>query len=266
MARATWTGALEFGGFPVHLAAYSVTKSTESFKTLCPDHDAPAKQRLFCAEGGEEVQRDACRKGVEPSKGVFVPIPADALEAIKQIDRSDTLTIERFSPRDTVPLHLATGHFKVAPNPKMAGSSGSAAIVWNGLRSTGNCLMTEWSQRAGARPKLVAIFAEDDGLAASELPYATDLRDTPEWQPEENEQAAQTFEQFVAINYTVAPFEHEVYEDTFSAQRERLIEQVLAGVTIEAPAKAEAEKQPAPDLMAAMQATLASPSPGRKGT
>lgn len=254
-ARATWTGAVTFAGFPIHLTAYALVKSkkAESFTTLSPD-EGPVS-RVYVDEAGTVIPSAELRKGYKTAAGV-VPLAPEVIEQIGEGERTTVINPDRFSRRESVPLHLATGQYRLVPDKKVPGAEGPVGILWNGLAKTGRVLVTEWTRRAGSMPELVAIHADSYGLTATTLPYFTDLADVPEHPFEENDQQAAVFEQFVDTQYETADFNHAAHVDTYMERRKKLIEAALDGKPIaaeSAPAKAE----PVPDLMAAMQASLA---------
>lgn len=255
-ARATWSGAITFAGFPINVRAYSAVKSrsSQSFKRLAPSDKLPVKQQLVDTAGDVHEQAD-CLKGVEVTRGKFVALDPAAVEMIQTAERTDLIEPDRFADRDSVPLHLATGSYRLVPDDKVPGSEGPVGILWNGLRATERVLITSWTPRAGSREALLAVYADEDGLVANTLPYLAELNDVPEWTPTENEQAAATFSQFVEQNYSTDPFDHAAFESTYLARREAAVQAALNGEVIEAPTDAPAPAA-TPDLMAAMQAAL----------
>lgn len=286
-ARSSWSGAITFAGFSIHVKAYQVVRSraADSFKTLCECHKAPIIQHQFCSiDGSSRVARhtkDVAEtageqdehghtlidvvKGVELSKGVFAEIPAESIEAIQSAERSISLEPERFCPVSTVPLDMATGVFRLYPNEKVPGATKPVAILWTALAQSERALITEWTPRAGSRNALVAIYSDDSGLRASTLPYPSDLNDLPaDTTPlvEVTEAETSMFVQVVEANYNTAEFDRSVYTDSYGARRAEAIEKALAGEVIQAPAAAPVAA--VPDLMAAMAASLDTAKPAGK--
>lgn len=260
MARATWSGVVEFGGFPIHLSAYPLTKSTrvESFKTLCPCHGQPIQQARMCSVDWREVEYDDCSKGYEVAKGDIRPVPAEAIEAMKSLEKSESLTIEGLPLAQNVPFHLALARFRMVPNEKVPGSEQPVQILWNGLSASGRALVTEWIPRSGSADSILAIFADVYGLTGVALPYEAELRvDVPEFRPVENAQAAQMFEQFAGMQGIDMDdaFAHARFESQYRARREQALEEALAGKPVTVPEKKESAPV-VPDLLAAMQASL----------
>lgn len=257
--RPTWTGAIDFGGFPIHLRAYSLirSKSADSFKTLCPCHSVPIVAPKTCAVDNVPVDITECGKGVKVGKDVR-PLPQEALDALDKGERTDVITIHDLPTRVSVPLHLAQAHYRMVPDKDVAGSEGPAGILWNGLLANERVLMSEWIPRKGSRNQLLAIGADVYGLTGVVLPYVTDFQEVPEAKFEENEQAAKMFEAFAAQqSIPLDDFTHSAYTDTYGEQRKAAIDAALKGDPI--PTSAKPAATPAvPDLMAAMQAAMSS--------
>ncbi|HEX6973348.1 MAG TPA: Ku protein [Vicinamibacterales bacterium] len=257
-ARATWTGAITFGGFPIHLRAYNVVKSrsAESFKNLCPCHQKPVVMPKTCAETGDVVLTEDLLKGVEVARGDVRLLSEDAVEAIKDSEATRQLAIEQLPPRASVPLHLALGHYRLVPDDKVAGSEGPANILWNGLLGSDRALMTEWTLRAGTRNQLVAVHADEHGLNATTLPYVTDFNEVPEFAFTRDPEATAMFEAFSAQQgIDMDEFHHQQFVDAYGERRKAAVEAALAGKPIQVPEGAKAAPA-VPDLMAAMSAAL----------
>jgi Ku protein len=257
-ARSAWAGALTLAGLPVNVKLYGRTKSRsgESFKTLAPTNQLPIQQQLVDSDGNV-VERADCLKGVEVSKGSFHALPEEAVEMIGSAERSVMLEPEQFCPLATVPLHLTTAAYAVAPNDKVPGSEQAVGIVWNGLRAAELGYVSQIVVRAGSRDSILVVWADDEGLHANGLPYASELHPAPAWKPVEDEQAAQTFEAFVTSAYAdrMAEFDHEQYTSSYAERRAEAVQAALAGEKIAVPEVAKAQAA-APDLLAAMQASI----------
>lgn len=270
-ARSTWRGSITFGGFPISIAAYSVlrSKGQDSFKTLCDCHKQPIKAPKTCSVTGDVVPPEKHLKGVELGKGDVREIPADALAAMAKDPRSVSLTITQLPPATSVATELATAvaHYRIVPDTKVPGSEQPVQILWNGLMAEGRALITEWVAREGSKPALIAIVADDTGLLAHALPYATDLQETPTFAPVANEQAAQMFAAFAGTQgIDMGDFDHAAHVDRFAERKMAVVQAALKGEKITV-ADAGPAAEPVPDLMAAMQAALeqakATPKPKR---
>ena len=261
-ARSTWSGAISFAGFPIPVKAYNVTKSraSDSFKTLAPNGE-PVKQVLVDSNG-EAVVRAECGKGVEVAKGTYAALAPEAVEAIQSAERTGSLEPSHFCDLDTVPITLATGSFRFLPNDKVPGAEKSVQTLWNGLRASGKAMVAEWTPRAGSRDSIIVLYADEQGIAGVQLPYAAELNDLPKFEPVEDEKAAQMFSQVIEASYEARDFNHEEHASTWKARRDAAVEAALEGKPVEAAAPAEAAGTP--DLLAAMAAALDEGEPTKK--
>jgi len=258
MARSAWSGAVEFGGFPIHLRAYSLikSKSAQSLKNLCPCHGQPVVMPKSCATTGDPIDGEP-GKGIEVGKKLYI-LDDDAIDALAKADRTDVLTIKALPPRSTVPLHLGMKQYRLVPDESIPGATGPANILWNGLRGNDRTLIAEWVMRTGSRNELVAVCADTYGLTAVVLPYASDFNAVPEHAFTEDAAQVQMFVAFATQQgIPLDDFAHAAIEDEYGKRRAEVIDKVIAGepvpVTASAPAKAAV-----PDLMAAMQAAMQS--------
>lgn len=263
--RPSWTGAITFAGFPINVRAYPLvqSRSAKSFKTLAPN-GAPIHTKRFDSDENE-VELDDCRKGVEVGKDKYAVLDPAAVEMIQNAERSTNLDVIQFAPVASVPLHLATGHFRIVPDSKVAGAEGPVNILWNGLHDTERALVTEWVPRSGSRDSIVAIHADEYGLTANTVPYKSELQDVPEWKPSPDEAAASMFGKFIAAQeYQLDDFRWSEMESSYEARRKQAIDAALKGETIEAPEAPTPAVAAVPDLMAAMAGALDDAKPTGK--
>lgn len=262
MARATWSGALTLAGLPINVRMYSRVKSrsSESFKRLAPTDQLPVKQQLVDT-GGSVIEQAECLKGVEVGKGKFHALPEEAIELIGAAERSTVLEPEQFAPLASVPLALTITAYELTPDEKVAGSDRGVKIVWNGLRASGLAYITEIVPRAGSRDSVLAVWADSTGLYANALPYAAELQTVPEWDNVEDDAEAATFQAFVQQQYPelIGNFDHAARTSSYAERRAEAVQAALSGETIVVPEVAVA-KAAAPDLLAAMQASLGAPA------
>lgn len=269
-ARKAWSGAIMFAGFPVSVVAYSLLKSktAESFTNLCECHHEKVVAPRRCPVEGGDLSPEQMVKGVAQGRGKdtkFIALDPAAVDSLNDAERSVALEIIRLPKADTVPWVLATGRYRLVPDPDVAGGDGPVGILWNGLIASERAVVTEWSKRAGSRPSLCAIRADVYGLTAVDLPYATDLKvDAPEHAFEVNEQAQQMFEQFVGVQkINTDAFAHEAFVDSYAERRKKLVAAAIAGEPAEVVATPR-DAPAVPDLMAAMSAALDSAKPMAK--
>jgi DNA end-binding protein Ku len=262
MASTAWRGAIELAGLPVNIRLYSRTKSrsSESFKTLAPN-GLPISQQMVDTTG-KVVTRDETSKAVPTGPDTFIPLTDAQLALIQEGGKSTLVQPKQFAPRETVPLELSLATFDVLPNDNAVDGK-STSIVWNGLRDSGWVYATDIVMRGGSRDAILVLWADDEGLYASTLPYAAELHDNPTYPWTKDAAQAQAFAQFVQANHQDvlnAEFNHDAHTSEYRARRQQAIDAALEGKEVVAPKKAKAEAA-VPDLMA----VLAQASGGRGG-
>jgi non-homologous end joining protein Ku len=255
-ARATWSGAITFAGFPFPIKAYNLTSSSknESFKTLCPCHEEPIKQVNTCAADGTVVSGTE-RKGVERAKGVYQALDQATLDQVQNHGKSVALDVERVVPIDTLPLSLSTGAYRLIPDTT---AEKPVAIMWNVLRDAKRALITRWTPRAGSRDAILAIYAGPDCLQANTLPFAHEMSAAPQTSAGSMMVApaeVAMFEQALTTLYPNGDYVAQDFASDYATRRKAAIDAALAGTPM--PAAATPAAPAVPDLMAALSASLA---------
>src|SRR6266540_3938510 len=94
--RTIWNGSISFGlvNIPIGLAV-ATQRSDIAFRTLHRECGTPIKQKRYCPFHERDVEADELVKGWEVSKGEFVMVEEDDLEAIA-LQRSSSIEILRF--------------------------------------------------------------------------------------------------------------------------------------------------------------------------
>src|SRR5918998_5015112 len=94
--RTIWNGSINFGlvNIPVGLAVAQQRKDV-AFRTLHRECGTPIKQKRWCPLHERDVEAEELVKGWEFSKGQFVIVEDDDLEAIA-LQRTQSIDIDRF--------------------------------------------------------------------------------------------------------------------------------------------------------------------------
>lgn len=105
--RVTWNGSLSFGlvSIPVGLAPATkpvARQSDVSFRMLHRECLTPIRQKRWCPMHDREVGPDEIVKGWEVTKGQYVVVEEEELEALERHDDSRAIEITRFVSLDAV--------------------------------------------------------------------------------------------------------------------------------------------------------------------
>jgi DNA end-binding protein Ku len=261
MPRSIWTGAISFGLVNVPVKLYSaVSKKTVRFHQLHEADGVRIQQKRFCPADGEEVPYDEIVKGYEISPDRYVVITPDELEALeprktKTIDIEDFVSLEEIDPLYyDHPYYLLPGQ----------GAQKPYKLLVEAMRQANKVAIARVVIRS--KEQLVAIRPVGGVLAMASMNFADEVVDPDsfdeapgddiETRKREVEMAQQLIESLTS------EFDPSKYHDTY---RERVLEMIEAkaeGQEI-AVQPAEEEAAPVPDLMAALEASLAAAKKGK---
>jgi DNA end-binding protein Ku len=255
MPRSIWTGAISFGLVNVPVKLYSaVSKKSVRFHQLHESDGVRIQQKRFCPADGEEVPYDEIVKGYEISPDRYVVISPAELEALeprktKTIDIEDFVSLEEIDPLYyDHPYYLLPGQ----------GAQKPYKLLVEAMRQTSKVAIARVVIRT--KEQLVAIRPVGDVLAMASMNFADEVVDPDSFDEapgddiETRKREVEMAEQL--IESLTSPFDPSKYHDTY---RERVLEMIEAkaeGQEI-AVQPAEEEAAPVPDLMAALEASLA---------
>jgi DNA end-binding protein Ku len=261
MPRSIWTGAISFGLVNVPVKLYSaVSKKTVRFHQLHEADGARIQQKRFCTADGEEVPYEQIVKGYEISPDRYVVITPDELEAIEP-RKTKTVDIEDFVDLDEIdPLYYDHPYYLLPGQ----GAQKPYKLLVEAMKQANKVAIARVVIRS--KEQLVAIRPVGDILAMASMNFADEVIDPDsfdeapgddvETRKREVEMAQQLIESLTS------EFEPTKYQDTY---RERVLEMIEAKAEGQEIAVQPAEEPaPVPDLMAALEASLAA-AKGKSG-
>jgi DNA end-binding protein Ku len=255
MPSAIWTGAISFGLVQVPVRLVGATKSKDvSFNQLEEGTNSRIRYRKVSETTGEEVPADKIVRGFEVSKGRYVVIDQEEIEALRP-KGSHAIEIEEFVDLDEIdPLYFEQPYYLV---PDARGVKPYRLLV---------DAMTELNKVAIGRiivrskERLVAIRPLDGMLCIETMRYADEVLPRDGLIPESDEAELTDRERVMARQLIESlaseEFEPEKYTDQYREQLLDLIERKAAGEEIVAEPVVEAPAKVL-DLVAALEASLA---------
>jgi DNA end-binding protein Ku len=265
MARAIWSGSVSFGLVNVPIKLYSAVKQKDvHFHQLEEGTGARVRQKRVSEKTGREVPYDKIVKGYEISKGKYVVVDPDELDAMAP-DDTRVIDIEDFIDLDEIdPIHFESTYW-LAPD-KTAGGKKSYALLVKAMEKKNKVAVGRFVMRG--KPHLAALRPIDGTLALHTMVFADEIVDKSDIDGAEPKVKVEDRELGAAeklIESLTSKWEPEKYEDTYREQIQDLIKRKAKGEEIVAPERSTDEPKVL-DLMAALEASIAARKGGAKAT
>ena len=168
--HAFWSGTITFGLVTVPVALFAATRARGVALRMIDSEGTPVQRRYVCSKDGQDLDWDDIVRGYEVSKGKFVVVTDDELEAIEP-RKSREIDLRLFVPSEDIdPVYFERAYY-LAP-------AGGAVKAYRLLAAA-----MEKAERAGiatfvmrAKEYLVAIIAEKGILRAETLRFEDEIR------------------------------------------------------------------------------------------
>ncbi len=259
MARPIWSGSVSFGLVSVPVKLFSATSPKEVRFHMLHDKDgARIQQKRVCSADGQEVPWEHIVKGYEISKGRYVTVTREELEAFNP-RATKAIEIEDFVDLDQIdPIYYESTYY-LAPD---RGAAKPYALLVEAMKHTGKVGVARFVLRT--KQYLCAVRPLGKALAVSTMLYSDEvvsqdeLEDLPDSTPGERE--LKMAEQL--IGSLEAKFDARKYKDDYREQVLALLERKAEGEEIVAAEPAEAPRGKVVNLMDALQKSLAAAKKG----
>jgi len=269
--RTTWNGSISFGlvNIPVGLApatAPAARQSDVQFRMLHRECLNPIKQKRWCPFHDVEVGPDEIVRGWEVSKGQFVPVEDEELEAIEQRGTTHTIDVSRFVKAEEVdPVYFDRTYYLVPGGTEA--QRRPYALLLQAMRDEG--VVGIGSFVLAGKEKLAAVRPKGDALALETLFVAEDVKSQEEIDEavqgtKVKKEELQLAEQLISGLLGTFEPDEELTSDYRTSLR-ALLEAKLEGREIAEPEPA-AQETPVVDLMEALRASVAASKESGKKT
>ncbi len=264
MARSIWRGAISFGLVNMPVKLYSaVSKKTVRFNQL---HDADGvriQQKRVCPAHDEEVPYENIVKGYEIAPDKYVVITPDELEALDP-KKTRTIDIEDFVDLDDIdPLYYEHPYYLVPDT----GAAKAYRLLLDALRDTNKVAIARVVLRS--KEYLTAIrpagevLTMETMLFADELVPSERLDELPDDDTRATDRELAMARQLIESQAT--EFDPSKYRDEYRERVLDLIERKAQGEDISVQPDVD-EPTEVPDLMAALEASLAAATGDKAAT
>jgi len=254
--RSIWKGTISFGLVNIPIALGVATqRSDPKFRTLDAESGQPIRQQMVSgARDDAVVERTETVKGYEVGKGQFVVVTDEEMDSVA-VERRRTIDIVSFIDIDEVDPVYYDRTYYVAPQEA---ASKPYTLLLEALKQTGKAAVGKIV--LSSKEHLVLLRPAGDALAIELLFYPEDVRESSREEIEEvvHDTKVAKAELDMAkqlVENLSRPFEAAEFENEHKRDLMALIEKKLAGEEIQVAPEPE-QREPVPDLMAALQASL----------
>jgi DNA end-binding protein Ku len=257
MPRSLWTGSLGFGLVNVPVALFSGRVDTDlHFRQLHAKDHAPIEMHRFCAEEDVEVDYEEVASGYETDDGDLV-ILTDAELATAAPRKTRTIDIEAFVDLDDVDPIYFDHPYVLMPAGDSEGTLRAYRLLVEVMSRTERAALGRFVLRS--KEHLVLVRARSDRLTLTTMRFHDEVRPAkgiPTPGKREKPSKKEVDQAVALIEALACPWDPERYEDAYEKRLKKIVQRKRKGQTVEAPEREE-EPSPVPDLMAALEKTLA---------
>ena len=253
MPRSMWKGAVSFGMVSIPVRMYLATESRSvSFRSLCPCHKQPIKQKRHCSVTDDVLEWKDVVKGYELSKDQYVIIEDEDLDNLP-LPTARTLDITEFVDASEIDdeLYLKSAYYL---EPEKTGLKPfyllKEALEEAGRVAVGKIAFHDREHMATLRP-------HGKGVVVNTLHWPDEIRDMAELNLPEQEIKIDQREMAMArmlIDNLTEEFDPARYHDEYREALEKVAEAKAEGHTIEVGAELPVPR--VMDLMAALKASV----------
>ena len=234
-ARAYWKGYLKLSLVSCPIALFPATSEREkiSFHQLNKETGNRIRYRKVDAETGDEVPQDNIIKGYEVSKGEYIELDPEELEAVA-IHSKHTLEIKEFVPKKDIDELYLRDPYYIVPDGEVGQQAFAVirdAIRKEGMVALGKVVFT-------TREHIIALEARDKGMVGVTLRYPYEVRQAKDYfDAIEDEKVPKDMLDLAVhiVESKKGEFEPEKFEDEYDNALKKLLRKKQKGERIERP-------------------------------
>jgi DNA end-binding protein Ku len=266
MARAIWSGTISFGLLNVPVKLYSaVARRGIALREIREADGARIKHRRVAEGTDEEVPYAEIVKAFEITPDRYVPLSKGELEAMAP-EKTRAIEVQDFVDLEQIdPIYFDSPYY-LGP---AEGAEKAYSLLARAMEESGKVAIARFVFRN--KEHLAALRPGDGVLTLTTMRFAdevvspAELEDVlPDGKPKVAKREVEMAEQL--IDSLTTDFDPDAYRDEYREQLLALIERKAEGKEV-LPAPEVEEPQPtkAPDLMAALEESIAAVKGGEKG-
>lgn len=260
--RAYWKGYLRLSlvSCPIQLFPATSEREKVRFNQLNRETGNRIRYVKVDAESGDEVSSENIVKGYEASKGNYIELEAEELDAV-EIESSRMIDIDEFVPKKEIDeLYLANPYY-IVPDGDVGAQAFAVireAIRKEGMVALGKIVFTN-------REHVIALEPRDKGMLGITIRYPYEVREPKDYFddiPDETVPKDMLELATHIVHSKAGHFKPEKFQDKYESALRDLIKRKQHGEKIEAPK----EREPAKviDLMEALRKSAQGAAPARR--
>ncbi len=257
MPRSIWSGAISFGLVNVPVKLYSaVSRKTVRFHQLNSETGHRIAQKRVDSVTDEEVSYDKIVKGFELTKERYVVVTPEELDSIAP-EKTRAIDIEDFVDLEDIDPIFYDHPYYLVPDK---GAGKAYALLLEAMRESGKVaiarvVLRSKEQLVAIRPAAGDVLTMETMIFHDEVVPADDLDEVPDAKDlKTSDRELKMAQQLIAS--LSSDFEPGKYHDEYREKVLELIERKADGEEIAIQPQDE-EPEKVPDLMAALEASLA---------
>jgi DNA end-binding protein Ku len=258
MPRAIWSGSISFGLLNVPVKLYSaVSKQNVKFRELREGDGARVRHKRVAESDGKEVPYEKIVKGYEFAPDQYVLLSKDELSELDP-KRTKAVEVQDFVDLDQIdPIYFESPYY-LGPDK---GAEKAYALLVRAMRESGKVAIARFVLRN--KEHLAAIRPMDDVLTLTTMRFQDEVTQPGDLEDVFGEKPAKPDARELnmakqLIESLAADFKPESYRDEYREELLELLEKKAAGEEVAAAPSETLKPTKAPDLMAALEESLAS--------
>jgi DNA end-binding protein Ku len=254
--RAFWKGYLRLSLVTCPVELYPATSEAEKthFHQINRKTGHRLRQQMVDEETGKVVDKDDKGRGYELSKGRYVAIEEDELEAV-QLESTHTVDIDAFVPSDEIDPRYRNRPYYVVPNGTVGADA--FAVIRDAMKDKKRVALARIV--VAHREHMIALEPLGKGMLGTTLHYDYEMRDESDFlKGVPTMRVSKDMVQLAAhiLDSKAAHFDPSKFKDRYEAALKKLVQRKAAGKTIEAPER-PAQPDNVVNLMDALRQSLA---------
>jgi DNA end-binding protein Ku len=259
MPRSLWSGSLSFGLVNVPVAMVAAVRDLDlHFRQLHEKDGAPIETQRWCSKEDVEVPYEEITRAFEFDDGSQVIVTDEELEAIEP-RRTRTIEIEQFVDLAEVDPVYFDHPYYLLPAGSDDGSTRAYRLLVDVMARTERAAVGQFVMRA--KEYLAIVRARDGALMLSTMLFADEVRpskDVDNAGQKSHKPSAQQLKAAVAVIEELSgEWEPGAWKDRYRRRLQDLVSRKRKGKTVKAPEPQQTAPSETPDLMAALEQTLA---------